>query len=89
MQKNSASQSGFFNLRALGAIALCSVGVILGTFSFACHEPTSRPDALKLECTALEIRDEAQLARQIAQTSLSQFGSVQEALASAPAVKLP
>src|SRR5438552_14628874 len=35
MQKNSASQSGAFNLRALGAIALCSVGVILGTFSFA------------------------------------------------------
>jgi hypothetical protein len=37
----------------------------------------------------LEIRDEVQLARQIAQTSLSQYGSVQEALASAPAVKLP
>src|SRR5438309_1355747 len=35
MQRNSASQSGVFNLRALGAIALCSVGVILGTFSFA------------------------------------------------------
>ena len=63
--------------------------VYIGTFSFACHEPTSRPDALKLECTTLEIRDEAQLARQIAQTSLSQYGSVQEALASAPALKLP
>lgn len=63
--------------------------IYIGTFSFACHEPTSRPDALKLECTTLEIRDEAQLARQIAQTSLSQHGSIQEALASAPGVRLP
>ncbi len=41
MQKNSASQSGFFNLRALGAIALCSVGVILGTFSFASSQTSA------------------------------------------------
>ncbi len=58
--------------------------IYIGTFSFTCHEPTSRPDALKLECTALEIRDEAQQARQIAQTSLSQYGALQEALASPP-----
>jgi hypothetical protein len=63
--------------------------IYIGTFSFSCRKPTSRPDALKLECTTLEIRDEAKLARQIAQTSLSQYGSVQEAPASAPAVKRP
>ena len=63
--------------------------IYIGTFNFACHEPTSRPDALKLECTTLEIRDEAQEARKIAQTSLSQYGPIQEALASAPGTKLP
>src|SRR5256886_12698772 len=41
MQKNFASQSGVFNLRALGAIALCSVGVILGTFSFASNQTSA------------------------------------------------
>src|SRR5437868_15175152 len=41
MQRNSASQSGVFNLRALGAIALCSVGVILGTFSFASSQTSA------------------------------------------------
>ena len=61
--------------------------VYIGTFRFACHEPTSAPDALKLECTNLEIRDEAQLARQVAQTSLSQYGHMQEALGSAPEAK--
>jgi hypothetical protein len=60
----------------------------IGTFSFTCHEPTSSPDSLKVECTNLEVRDEAQLARQIAQTSLSQYGPMQEALASVPGAKL-
>src|SRR5256885_10073085 len=41
MQSDSDSQSGFFNLRALGAIALCSVGVILGTFSFASSQTSA------------------------------------------------
>jgi hypothetical protein len=63
--------------------------IYIGSFSFTCHEPTSRPDALKLECTTLEIRDEQQQARQIAQTSLSQYGPMQAALASPPGVKLP
>jgi hypothetical protein len=61
--------------------------IYIGTFSFKCHEPTSRPDALKAECTSLEIRDEAQPARQIAQTSFGQYGPMQEALASAPEAK--
>jgi len=62
--------------------------IYIGTFSFMCHEPTSGSDALKLECTSLEIRDDAKLARQIAQTSLSKYGPMQEALASAPEAKL-
>ncbi|HTS54038.1 MAG TPA: hypothetical protein VMH26_12255 [Burkholderiales bacterium] len=51
----------------------------IGTFNFTCHEPTSSPDALKLECTKLEMRDEAQLARGVAQRSLSMYGPMQEA----------
>jgi hypothetical protein len=62
--------------------------IYIGTFSFTCHEPRSRPDALKIECTVLEVRDEAELARQIAQTALSKYGPMQEALASPPEAKL-
>jgi len=58
--------------------------IYIGTFSFTCHEPSSRPDALKLECTSLEISNEAQLARKIGESSLSKYGPLQEALASAP-----
>jgi len=73
-----------------GFVVPSDAGLIyIGTFNFACHQPTSRPDALKLECTTLEIRDEAQEARKIAQTSLSQYGPIQEALASAPGTKPP
>jgi len=61
--------------------------IYIGTFTFACHQPNG-PDALKLECNSLEIRDEAQRARQVAQTSLAQYGAMQEALASAPQAKL-
>src|SRR5438128_5333511 len=35
MKKNPASQSGLFNLRALSALALCSIGIMLGALSFA------------------------------------------------------
>ena len=61
--------------------------VYIGTFSFTCQEPTSRPDALKAECTRLEIRDEAELARKIAQASFGNYGPLQEALALAPQAK--
>ncbi len=61
--------------------------IYIGTFNFTCHEPTSRPDALKAECTALQIRDDAQAARQIAQTAFSNYGPVRDALASAPEAK--
>jgi len=55
--------------------------IYIGTFSFGCHAPSSSPDALKLECNTLEILDESALARQVAQTALAQYGSLQEALA--------
>jgi hypothetical protein len=58
--------------------------IYIGSFSFTCREPTSRPDALKLECTTLEVRNEAQLARQVAQNFLSNYGPMQEGLAAAP-----
>jgi hypothetical protein len=61
--------------------------IYIGTFSFACHQPNGS-DALKLECNGLEIRDDAKLAHQVAQTSLGQYGPMQEALASAPEAKL-
>src|SRR5438105_13462499 len=35
MKKNPASQSGLLSLRVFAALALCSVGAMLGTFSFA------------------------------------------------------
>src|SRR5437016_10832683 len=35
MRKNPVSQSGLFNPRALVAVSLCSVGVLLAMFSFA------------------------------------------------------
>jgi len=73
-----------------GFVVPSDAGLIyIGTFNFACHQPTSQPDALKLECTALEIRDQAPEARKIAQTSLSEYVPIQEALASAPGTKLP
>jgi hypothetical protein len=39
MLKNPASQSGLFHPRSLFAFALCSVGVLLGMFSFASTPP--------------------------------------------------
>src|SRR5438876_359358 len=42
MKKNPVSKSGFFNPRALVAFGLCSVGALLGVFSFA-STPSSAP----------------------------------------------
>lgn len=35
MKNNPARQSGLFNLRAVSALALCSIGIMLGALSFA------------------------------------------------------
>jgi len=62
--------------------------IYIGTFDFACHRPLDSRDDLKLECTSLEIRNEAPRARQIAQTSLEKYGPLQEVLALPPETKL-
>jgi hypothetical protein len=40
MKKHAASQSGLFNLRVVAAVALCSVGAMLGALSFAATPST-------------------------------------------------
>ena len=40
MKRNCVSYSGFFNRRAGAALALCSVGLLLGLFSFASTPPS-------------------------------------------------
>ena len=40
MKKNPAFQAGLFNLRVLTAVALCSVGTMLGLFSVASTPPS-------------------------------------------------
>ena len=61
--------------------------IYIGTFAFACQEPVSSPESLKLECNTLEVRDEAKAAQQIAQTALVKYGPMQEALATPPQTK--
>jgi len=72
---------------ALFAVPADASSTYIGTFTFACHRPNGS-DALKLECTTLEIRDDSKLADQVAQTSLARYGPMQHALASAPVEKL-
>jgi hypothetical protein len=56
----------------------------IGTFDFTCERVMNRAESLRLECTNLAIRNEAELARQVAQRSLNEYGPMQEA-AAAPA----
>src|SRR5919106_509066 len=51
MTKNSPSPSGFFTLRALLALALCSVGVLLAMFSFAANPPSGTLNAANPKLT--------------------------------------
>ena len=56
--------------------------IYIGTFSLTCHKPGRKQGALSAECTTLEVRDESELARQIAQTALSESGPMQKVSAS-------
>src|ERR1700730_17983380 len=49
MQSKSASQSGFFNLRVLLALALCSVGALLAAISVAPPVQEGRKSTVRLE----------------------------------------
>jgi hypothetical protein len=52
--------------------------IYIGTFSLRCHKGEGFRGAPSAECTSLELRDESELAREIAQTTLSQFWPLQE-----------
>ena len=55
----------------------------IGTFGFTCKRVNRWWAYEEHECTALEIRDEEELARQVASTSLNRFGTMRAAPASA------
>jgi hypothetical protein len=54
----------------------------VGTFGFTCHKVGLWWGYVEHECTKLELRDEQELARRVASTSLSRFGPMQLGLAS-------
>ena len=56
--------------------------IYIGTFSLTCHKAAGKRGALSAECTSLVVRDESELARRIAQTTLNDFGPMQEGSAS-------
>ncbi len=61
----------------------------IGTFGFACHKVDRWWGYVEHECTKLELRDEEELARQVASASLSRFGPMRTALASTPRAEPP
>lgn len=56
----------------------------VGTFGFTCHKVDRWWAYVERECTQLEVRDDEQLARQVAAASLSRFGPPRTALVSSP-----
>jgi hypothetical protein len=56
--------------------------VYVGTFAFACHKADRGWGYVEHECTKLEVRDERELALQVASGSLSRFAPMQTTLAS-------
>jgi len=56
----------------------------VGTFGFTCHKVDRWWAYVDRECTKLEIRDDEQLARQIAAASLRRFGPLRTVLAWSP-----
>jgi hypothetical protein len=61
----------------------------VGTFDFTCHNADRWWGYFEHECTKLEVRDERDLALQVASASLSRFGPMQTALASIRSVEQP
>jgi len=56
--------------------------VYIGTFALTCHKVRGKRGAPDAACNALEVRDETELARQLVQKSLVQYGAVPTVLAS-------
>jgi hypothetical protein len=71
------SQSGASRIEVPTAATLSYVG----TFSFACHEVNHWWPYVERECTKLEIRDERELALQVASATLGRLGTIQTVLA--------
>ena len=61
----------------------------VGTFDFTCHNADRWWGYVEHECTKVEVRDERDLALEVASTSLSRFGWMQTALASVGSVEQP
>ena len=61
--------------------------VYVGTFGFSCHNVDRWWGYVEHECTKLEVRDERELALQVASGSLSRFGPMQTSLASIASVE--
>ena len=59
----------------------------IGTFGFTCHKVDRWWGYVDRECTKLALRDEQELARRVASTSLGGFGPMQLGLASTPPVE--
>jgi hypothetical protein len=56
--------------------------IYIGTFALTCHKLRAKRGAPEAACATLEVRDELDLARQVAQSSFSNYGSVLKVLAS-------
>jgi hypothetical protein len=56
--------------------------IYIGTFGLRCHKAGGFRGAPSAECTSLEVLDESELAREIAQTTLGQFWLLQKMSAS-------
>ena len=78
-------QSGSAHLEVPADAAI----VYIGTFDFTCHKIDHWWGYVEHECVNLEIRDERDLALQVASGSLSRFGPMQTQLASIASVEHP
>ena len=58
--------------------------IYIGTFAFSCQKVDRWWAYEEHECTKLAIRDDEELARQVASTSLTRFQPMRQALASSP-----
>jgi len=56
----------------------------VGTFDFSCHRVDRSLAYVDYECNTLQVRDEQELARQVAASSLSRFEPLRTAIASTP-----
>jgi hypothetical protein len=56
----------------------------IGTFHFSCERVMSSAESLRLECTSMAIRNEAELARQVGHRAFGEYEPMQEVPAVPP-----